>query len=121
MKDRQEHITSLKIPPHSIEAEQAVLAAVMMNNNAFDGVADVVGAGDFYRKEHRLIWEAMLIQSQNGKPMDVITISEVLLSRKLLKEAGGIDYLEDLLGSNQSAANVIAYAKIVKTGLCCAI
>ena len=109
-----EKITSLKVPPHSIEAEQAVLAALMLDNSRWDVVSEVLLTGDFYRKEHRLIYEAMQKQTADAKPIDVITLSEVLRSANLLQDAGGVDYLGELLGSNQSAANIVAYAGIIK-------
>ncbi len=109
-----EKITSLKVPPHSIEAEQAVLAALMLDNSRWDNVNEVLLAGDFYRKEHRLIYEAMQKQTAEAKPIDVITLSEVLRSANLLNDAGGVDYLGELLNSNQSAANIVAYAGIIK-------
>jgi replicative DNA helicase len=107
-------ITSLKVPPHSIEAEQAVLAALMLDNSRWDAVNEVLLPGDFYRKEHRLIYEAMQKQTADAKPIDVITLSEVLRSANLLQDAGGVDYLGELLASNQSAANIVAYAGIIK-------
>ncbi len=109
-----EKITSLKVPPHSIEAEQAVLAALMLDNSRWDAVNEVLLTGDFYRKEHRLIYDAMQKQTADSKPIDVITLSEVLRSANLLQEAGGVDYLGELLASNQSAANIVAYAGIIK-------
>ncbi len=109
-----EKITSLKVPPHSIDAEQAVLAALMLDNSRWDAVNEVLLTGDFYRKEHRLIYDAMQKQTADSKPIDVITLSEVLRSANLLQEAGGVDYLGELLASNQSAANIVAYAGIIK-------
>ncbi len=107
-------ITALKVPPHSIEAEQAVLAALMLDNSRWDAVSEVLLPGDFYRKEHRLIYQAMQQQTADARPIDVITLSEALRSANLLTEAGGVDYLGELLGSNQSAANIVAYAGIIK-------
>lgn len=109
-----EKITSLKVPPHSIEAEQAVLAALMLDNSRWDVVSEALMPGDFYRKEHRLIFEAMQKQMSDMRPIDVITLSEVLRSSNHLQEAGGVDYLGELLGSSQSAANISAYASIIK-------
>jgi replicative DNA helicase len=107
-------LTTLKVPPHSLEAEQAVLAALMLDNSRWDVVSEVLLTGDFYRKEHRLIYDAMDKQTGEGKPIDVITLSEVLRSNNQLQEAGGVDYLGELLSSNQSAANIVAYAGIIK-------
>ncbi|MDR0779800.1 MAG: replicative DNA helicase [Pseudomonadales bacterium] len=110
----QEKITTLKVPPHSIEAEQAVLGALMLDDSRWDGVSEVLLASDFYRREHRLIFEAMSAQARASKPIDVITLSEALLAAKQLQEAGSLDYLGELVTNTQSAANVVAYAQIIK-------
>jgi replicative DNA helicase len=107
-------ITALKAPPHSIEAEQAVLGALMLDNDRWDTVNETLLPTDFYRREHRLIYEAMVAQSGAGKPLDVITLSEVLRTSGNLAEAGGLDYLGELVTNNQSAANIAAYAGIIK-------
>ncbi|MES2625280.1 MAG: replicative DNA helicase [Pseudomonadota bacterium] len=109
-----EKITSLKVPPHSIEAEQAVLGALMLDNSRWDVVNEALLPSDFYRKEHRLIFQAMLAQTKVDKPIDVITLSETLLDSNQLTEAGGLEYLGELVNNIQSAANVEAYAGIVK-------
>lgn len=107
-------ITTLKVPPHSIEAEQAVLGALMLDNSRWDAVHEILLAGDFYRREHRLIFDAMVQQSVASRPIDVITLSETLHAANQLAEAGGLDYLGSLVDNTQSAANVVAYAQIVK-------
>lgn len=107
-------ITALKVPPHSIEAEQAVLGALMLDNSRWDLVQEILLSSDFYRKEHRLIFDAMLQQVHASKPIDVITLNEALHSVNLLKDAGGVDYLGELVNSSQSAANIVAYASIIK-------
>lgn len=109
-----EKITTLKVPPHSIEAEQAVLSALMLDNSRWDVVSEILLPGDFYRKEHRLIFEAMQKQTGDSKPIDVITLSETLRTNNQLQEAGGIDYLGELVSTHQSAANIAAYAGIIK-------
>jgi replicative DNA helicase len=110
----QEKITTLKVPPHSIEAEQAVLGALMLDDSRWDNVSEVLLASDFYRREHRQIFEAMSAQARASKPIDVITLSEALLAANQLQEAGGLEYLGELVTNTQSAANVVAYAKIIK-------
>jgi replicative DNA helicase len=109
-----EKITSLKVPPHSVEAEQAVLGALMLDNSRWDAVHEILLASDFYRREHRLIFDAMVQQAAASKPIDVITLSEALHDSNQLAEAGGLDYLGELVNSTQSAANIVAYAGIVK-------
>ena len=110
----QEKITTLKVPPHSIEAEQAVLGALMLDDSRWDAVSEVLLSSDFYRREHRLIFEAMATQSRASKPIDVITLSEALHAASQLQEAGGLDYLGELVTNTQSATNVVAYAQIIK-------
>ena len=105
---------SLKVPPHSIEAEQAVLGGLMLSNDVWDRVADRVSEEDFYRKEHRLIFRAVTALAEQGRPCDVITLSEWLEARNELQHAGGLVYLGTLAKDTPSAANVKAYADIVR-------
>ncbi|MGV3592748.1 MAG: replicative DNA helicase [Gammaproteobacteria bacterium] len=109
-----ERITTLKVPPHSVEAEQAVLGALMLDNSRWDAVHEVLLASDFYRREHRLIFDAMVQQVAASRPIDVITLSEALSDSNQLQEAGGLDYLGALVTNIHSAANVVAYAGIIK-------
>ncbi len=105
---------SLKVPPHSNEAEQAVLGGLMLDNNGFDDVSEVLADVDFYRREHRLIFSAMFQLSEQGRPFDVITLGEVLENSNLLEEAGGMSYLAELAKNTPSASNIKAYAEIVR-------
>ncbi len=105
---------ALRTPPHSIEAEQAVLGGLLLDTNAWDQVGDAVAADDFYRRDHRLIFEAIGELATESKPCDVVTVSEHLERRALLDEAGGLAYLGTLARDTPSAANVRAYALIVK-------
>ena len=106
--------TRLKVPPHSIEAEQSVLGGLMMSNNAWDVVADKIKASDFYRPEHQIIFEVMAALANDLQPLDVVTLAEALQSRKLAERVGGIGYLAELSTETPSAANVVAYADIVR-------
>src|SRR6186713_2550562 len=105
---------SLRTPPHSIEAEQAVLGGLLLDTSAWDQVGDAVTADDFYRRDHRLIFEAIGQLATESKPCDVVTVSEHLERRAQLEEAGGLAYLGTLARDTPSAANVRAYAQIVK-------
>ncbi len=105
---------TLRTPPHSIEAEQAVLGGLLLDTAAWDQVGDAVTAEDFYRRDHRLIFEAIGQLATDSKPCDVVTVSEQLERRALLEEAGGLAYLGTLARDTPSAANVRAYAQIVK-------
>lgn len=103
-----------RLPPHSIEAEQAVLGSLLLSDSAWDTVADRVVEADFYRKEHRLIFRAIAALAQQDKPRDVVTLSEWLEQRGDLEKAGGMLYLGTLAKDTPSAANVKAYADIVR-------
>jgi replicative DNA helicase len=104
----------LKVPPNSIEAEQALIGGLMLNAQAWDKVADVVSAGDFYRKDHRLIFESIGNLIEDGSPCDVVTVSEYLDNRGELEQAGGLEYLAMLANETAGAANARAYAKILR-------
>ena len=105
---------ALKVPPHSIEAEQSVLGGLMLDNNAWDRVADTLNEADFYRRDHRMIFAAVHALADSSQPFDVVTVSEYLTSRAELEEAGGLGYLGDLAHNTPSAANILAYASIVR-------
>jgi replicative DNA helicase len=104
----------LRVPPHSVEAEQSLLGGLMLDNSAWDRVADVVIEGDFYRRDHRLIFRAISELVERGQPGDAVTISETLDSRGQLGEVGGLSYLGTLARETPSAANIRAYAEIVR-------
>jgi len=104
----------LKVPPHSIEAEQSVLGGLLLENRAWDKVADVVGEQDFYRQDHRLIFRSIATLAEQDKPLDAITLSEWLKDRDELENAGGMAYLMTLAKDTPSAANIRAYAEIVR-------
>ena len=105
---------ALKIPPHSIEAEQAVLGGIFLDKEAWDKVAEIVQEEDFYRKDHRLIFRAISDLSNNGDPTDIVTVSEWLENHQLLDEAGGMRNLAALAENTPSASNISAYANIVR-------
>ena len=104
----------LKVPPHSLEAEQSVLGGLLLDESAWDRVADVVGESDFYRRDNRLIFSAIRAMREGMLPADVVTVSEWLGARSQLEEAGGLAYLGDLARNTPSAANIVAYASIVR-------
>jgi replicative DNA helicase len=112
-RDEQAALEGLT-PPHSVEAEQSVLGALMIDGNAWDQAADVVTAEDFYRPDHRAIFEAMAELVAAGRPADVITVSEQLERRGRLESAGGLAYLGTLARDTPTAANVRTYATIVR-------
>ena len=107
-------LEDIRTPPHSVEAEQAVLGGLLLDPVAWDNVADVVRAADFYRPDHRLIFEAIGALAGNGQPCDAVTVSEHLQRTQLLDEVGGLAYLGTLVRDTPTAANVRAYAAIVR-------
>ncbi|MCW8855292.1 MAG: replicative DNA helicase [Gammaproteobacteria bacterium] len=104
----------LKVPPHSIEAEQAVLGGLMLDNRAWEQIADRISEGDLYRKEHRLIFRSIARLEAADIPFDVVTLSEELEKTHELNDAGGLVYLGRLAKETPSAANIRAYADIVR-------
>lgn len=110
----QRRVDDLKVPPHSIEAEQAVLGGLMLDNAAWDRVADRVTEEDFYRHDHRLIFRAVAALAERNRPFDVVTLSEWLEGRGELENVGGLAYLGALAKDTPSAANITAYADIVR-------
>jgi replicative DNA helicase len=105
---------SLKVPPHSIEAEQSVLGGLLIDNGTWDQVADLVTGNDFYRRDHRLIFSAISNLAEESQPYDAITLSEWLVNHNKLDDAGGLAYLGSLSKNTPTAANIKAYAKIVR-------
>lgn len=107
-------LADIKVPPHSIEAEQSVLGGLMIANDAWDNVADQLNPSDFYRGSHRQIFTQMEKLVEAGEPVDVITLSEALNNNDQLEQAGGLPYLAGLANNTPSAANIRAYAKVVR-------
>jgi len=99
--------------PHSIEAEQAVLGGLMLKNDAFDSIAEILSDSDFYSKDHQLIFNAMHRLASEGQPFDPITLSEFLQNNNELGAIGGAEYLVDLAHGTPSSANIKAYTQIV--------
>ncbi|HSD61656.1 MAG TPA: replicative DNA helicase, partial [Burkholderiales bacterium] len=111
---RDSQLEAIKQPPHSVEAEQSVLGGLLLDNNAWDRVADAVSEGDFYRQDHRLIFRACSRLINDNKPADVISVAETLRLAGELESAGGIPYLGGLAQNTASSANIRHYAEIVR-------
>ena len=107
-------ISALRVPPQSIEAEQSVLGGLMLDNNAWDAVSEAVIEQDFYRHDHRLIFQVMSKLAEASEPLDVITLSEALSKLNELEAAGGMAYLGELANNTPSVSNIRAYAEIVR-------
>jgi replicative DNA helicase len=109
-----QQVADLKMPPHSFEAEQAVLGGLMIDNNAWDNVAEQVVEQDFYSRAHRLIFASMSRLAEQGAPIDLVTVSESLELLEKLEDIGGFAYLGEIAKNTPSAANIRAYAEIVR-------
>ncbi len=105
---------SLKIPPHSIEAEQAVLGGLLINNSVWEYVSEKVSEDDFYHKYHRAIFRAISVLDDEGQPYDVVTVAEWLDNRQQLDDAGGLTYIAALAERTPGVSNIKAYADIVR-------
>jgi replicative DNA helicase len=107
-------VDRLKIPPHSIEAEQSVLGSMLIAPDSWDKVAEIITDEDFYNRSHQIIFRAILRLLKKNHPIDLITVSEDLEEHDELDDAGGFAYLGELARNTPSAANVAAYAQIIK-------
>ena len=112
--DNDTEVRNIALPPHSIEAEQSLLGGLMLENNAYDRIADILAEDDFYRHEHKLIYRAISALINENRPADIITVQEALERNDQLDHAGGFDYLLTLAQSTPSAANIRRYAEIVR-------
>lgn len=110
----EEAALSLRTPPHSMEAEQSVLGGLLLDNAAWDKIADVVSADDFYRQNHRLIYQHIARLVEHSRPADVVTVAESLDKSAELADVGGLGYLASLAQNTPSAANIRRYAEIVR-------
>ncbi|HEV8106691.1 MAG TPA: replicative DNA helicase [Burkholderiales bacterium] len=107
-------LLALKVPPHSIEAEQSLLGALLLDNQAFDRVADLVTGEDFYRDDHRRIWRHIAKLIEAAKPADVVTVSESVEASEDKDKTGGPAYLGALAQNTPSALNIRRYAELVR-------
>src|SRR5688500_14230984 len=107
-------IEQLRVPPQSVEAEQAVLGGLMLAQDAYDRIADMLVEGDFYRRDHQLIYRAIRELAERSKPYDAVTLGEWFESMGLSEQVAGGAYLIELASTTPSAANITAYADIVR-------
>ncbi|KMV29054.1 replicative DNA helicase [Photobacterium swingsii] len=111
---RDTQVDAIKMPPHSLEAEQSVLGGLLLDNEKWDSVAEKILASDFYSRPHRIIFESVTALLEGGKPLDLITLSEQLEQADQLEDVGGFAYLAELAKNTPSAANIAAYTDIVR-------
>ncbi len=107
-------IESLRLPPHSVEAEQAVLGGLLLSNAAWDRIGDIISETDFYRADHRVLWRTITRLVEDNKPADVLTVAEALKVSGEIQDVGGLAYLHQLASGTPSAANIRRYAEIVR-------
>lgn len=106
--------STYKVPPHNLEAEQAILGGILINNDALNQIIDILSGEDFYREAHALIFEGMLALYNRDDPVDLITLSQVLKENGVLGKVGGIDYLTSLAEATSTSAGIMYHAEIVK-------
>ena len=107
-------LAALRTPPHSIEAEQSVLGGLLLDNQAWDRIADLLRVDDFYRYDHRLVFEHIVKLIDRSRPADVITVFESLQTTGKADEVGGLAFLNSMAQNTPSAANIRRYAEIVR-------
>jgi len=107
-------VAALKLPPHSIEAEQSLIGGLLIDNHAWDRIGDVVRETDFYRDDHRRIFRHIGKLIQQGRPADVVTVYESIELSNEVDQTGGLGYLGEIANATPSAANIRRYAEIVR-------
>ena len=110
----ENQISSLKVPPHSIEAEQSILGGLLIDNKAIDRIAGQVSASDFYRNDHQIIFSHISKLIDNNQPADIVTVAESLEQNSELTKVGGVAYLGLIAENTPTASNISGYAKIVR-------
>ncbi len=108
------NVETLKVPPHHLEAEQAVLSGILIDSEAMGRVIEYIDADDFYRDSHRKIFQAMIALYQRNEPTDLLMLSNELSTRGELEAVGGSSYLSTLVDYLPSSAPIVNYAKVVK-------
>ncbi len=104
----------VRIPPQNLDAERAVIGGVLLDKDAIIKIIDIVIPEDFYEARHEIVYRAMLDLFEKRKPIDIITLSEILEAEEHLKEVGGSSYLAEVVNGTPSATNIVHWANIVK-------
>jgi replicative DNA helicase len=107
-------IAALKLPPHSVEAEQALIGGLLLDNTAWDRIGDAVSDADFYRDDHRRIFRHISRLVEIGRPADIVTVYESIEKSNEVDQTGGLAYLSEIANNTPSAANIRRYAEIVR-------
>lgn len=103
-----------KLPPQNLEAEESVLGALLIDNEAMIKIADFLKADDFYKPKHQKIYEATLEMYQKNEPIDILSLSELLQSKNILEEIGGVSFLTSIVNKTPTSAHIVHYAKIIQ-------
>lgn len=103
-----------RVPPNSLESEQALLGGVLLDNEALNTALEILQPDDFYKKAHEIIWQAMLAISERHEPIDVVTLSSELKAKDSIENVGGVDYISYLIDAVPTAANSQYYARLIK-------
>ena len=114
MSDPSRQAIPARIPPHNLEAEQAVLGSILLKADVFGMVVEILKSGDFYKDGHRLIFEAMIDLFERNEPLDLLTVSNELRDSNRLEQVGGSSYLASLTSIVPMAANIVSYARIIR-------
>ncbi|MBT4722545.1 replicative DNA helicase [Candidatus Falkowbacteria bacterium] len=104
----------IKLPPQNIEAEQSLLGSILIDKNAFDKIADIINANDFYKEAHRIIFEIMVSCYSRQEPIDILTIANSLSEKKVLDKIGGKNYLVNLSNDVPTSGHIVQYANIIQ-------
>ncbi len=113
-KEKTITASSIKVPPHNIEAEQAILGGVLINNDAMNQIMDILSPDCFYREANSCLFQGMVDLYNNNEPIDLITLSHHLTEKNLLAKAGGTDYLTALVDAVSTSAGIVSHAEIVR-------
>ncbi len=114
VREKMTNVETLRIPPHNQEAEQAVLAGILIDSEAIAKTIEILISDDFYRDSHRKIYQAMITLYERNEPTDLLTVSDELKKQNFLEEIGGSTYLAGLVDLLPSSANIASYARIIK-------
>jgi replicative DNA helicase len=110
---KNNNLSELRIPPHSLESEQAVLGALMLRPSAIHEITDLIAPEMFYARKHATIFQTMLELSAKSEPIDVLSVASKLKEKKQINEVGGNSYLNEIMGNVPSTVNIRHYADIV--------
>ena len=107
-------IDNPKIPPNSVDSEQSVLGGLLLHNESWDSVVNILSSDDFYQTSHRIIYDAIVTLLEHDKPADILTVKEQVIKSHDEDSIGGFTYLAQIAENTPSVSNIEAYAKHVR-------